>query len=94
VQVGQIQTASFINPAGLIAAGSNLFQESGSSGPPVIGNPGENGFGSVESGFLEMANVKVVEEMIALISAQRAFEFNSKAVQASDQMLRKVGELR
>lgn len=94
VQIGQIQTASFINPAGLIASGNNLFQESGSSGPPVVGNPGENGFGSVESGFLEMSNVKVVEEMIGLIAAQRAFEFNSKAVQAADQMLRKVGELR
>ncbi len=94
VQLGQIQTATFINPAGLIADGGNLFLESGSSGPPVVGNPSENGFGVLRSGFLEMANVKVVEEMINLISAQRAFEFNSKAVQASDQMLRELGQLR
>ncbi len=94
IQVGQIQTATFINPAGLLAIGGNLFNESGSSGPPVIGNPGENGFGTLRSGFLEMSNVKVVEEMINLITAQRGFEFNSKAVQASDQMLRELGQLR
>jgi len=94
VEVGQIQTATFINPAGLIAGGGNIFQESGSSGPPVIGNPGENGFGVLRSGFLEMANVKVVEEMINLITAQRAFEFNSKAVQAADKMLRNIGQMR
>jgi len=94
VQVGQIQTVSFINPAGLIAAGGNLLRESGSSGPPIVGNPGENGFGVLNQGFLEMSNVHVVEEMINLISAQRAFEFNSKAIQAADQMLRKIGELR
>ncbi|MCA9538424.1 MAG: flagellar basal-body rod protein FlgG [Myxococcales bacterium] len=94
VQLGQIQTATFINPAGLLADGGNLFRESGSSGPPVVGNPGENGFGPLRGGFLEMANVQVVEEMINLITAQRAFEFNSKAVQASDQMLRELGQLR
>lgn len=94
VQVGQIQTATFINPAGLLAQGGNLFTESGSSGPPVIGNPGENGFGALRGGFLEAANVQAVEEMINLITAQRAFEFNSKAVQAADQMLREVGQLR
>lgn len=94
IQLGQIQTATFVNPAGLIAQGGNLFRESGSSGPPVIGNPSENGFGALQGGFLEQANVKVVEEMINLISAQRAFEFNSKAVQASDQMLRELGQLR
>lgn len=94
VQLGQIQTVSFVNPAGLIANGGNLYVESGASGPPIIGNPGENGFGNVNQGFLEMSNVKVVEEMINLITAQRAFEFNSKAVQASDQMLRELSSLR
>lgn len=94
VELGQIQTVTFVNPAGLIAVGGNLFTESGASGPPIVGNPGENGFGVINQGFLEMANVKVVEEMINLISAQRAFEFNSKAVQASDQMLREIGNLR
>lgn len=94
VQVGQIQTVSFINPAGLLASGGNLLKESGSSGPPIVGNPGENGFGLLNQGFLEMSNVHVVEEMINLISAQRAFEFNSKAIQAADQMLREIGDLR
>ncbi len=94
IQVGQLQTATFINPAGLLAEGGNVFLESGASGPPVIGNPAENGFGALRGGFLEAANVKAVEEMINLITAQRAFEFNSKAVQASDQMLREIGQLR
>jgi flagellar basal-body rod protein FlgG len=94
VQLGQVQTASFINPAGLLADGGNVLLESGASGPPIIGNPGENGFGRLTGGFLEMANVKVVEEMVNLITAQRAFEFNSKAVQAADQMLRELGQLR
>jgi len=94
IQLGQIQIANFVNPAGLIAVGGNSFRESGSSGPPIIGNPGENGFGSLNSGFLEMSNVAVVEEMINLITAQRAFEFNSKAVQAADGMLRELGQLR
>jgi len=94
VELGQIQTAAFINPAGLIAQGGNIFRESGSSGPPVVGAPNEHGVGALYSGTLEMANVKVVEEMINLITAQRAFEFNSKAVQASDQMLRELGQLR
>lgn len=94
VQVGQIQTVDFINPAGLLATGGNMFLESGSSGAPIVGNPGENGFGSLLQGHLEQANVKVVEEMINLIQGQRAFEFNSKAVQAADQMLRELGQLR
>jgi flagellar basal-body rod protein FlgG len=94
VQLAQIQTTSFINPAGLLAVGGNVYRESGSSGPPIVGNPGENGFGVINQGFLEMANVAVVEEMIHLITAQRAFEFNSKAVQASDQMLKEIGQLR
>ena len=93
VQLAQIQTTSFINPAGLLAVGGNVYRESGSSGPPIVGNPGENGFGVINQGFLEMSNVAVVEEMIHLITAQRAFEFNSKAVQASDQMLRELGKL-
>jgi flagellar basal-body rod protein FlgG len=93
-QLGQVQTASFVNPAGLLSIGGNLMQETNASGPAVIGTPGENGFGQLQAGFLEMSNVSVVEEMINLITAQRAFEFNSKAVQASDQMLRELGQLR
>ncbi len=94
VQLGQVQTASFINPAGLLNIGGNLMQETTASGPAVVGVPGENGFGQLQAGFLELSNVAVVEEMINLITAQRAFEFNSKAVQASDQMLRELGQLR
>ena len=94
IQLGQIQIANFVNPAGLIALGGNLVKESGSSGPPIVGNPGENGFGALNAGFLEMSNVEVVEEMIHLIAAQRAFEFNSKSVQAADGMLRELNNLR
>lgn len=93
-QLGQLTTATFINPAGLMAIGGNLFQETGSSGAAVVGTPGENGFGALQAGFLEVSNVAVVEEMVNLITAQRAFEFNSKAVQASDQMLRELAQLR
>jgi flagellar basal-body rod protein FlgG len=94
VQLGQVQTATFINPAGLLAIGGNISQETTASGPAVVGVPGENGFGPLQAGFLELSNVAVVEEMVNLITAQRAFEFNSKAVQASDQMLRELGQLR
>jgi len=94
VQLGQIQTTTFVNPAGLMAMGGNILQETGSSGPAIVGTPGENGFGSLQAGFLELSNVAVVEEMVNLITAQRAFEFNSKAVQASDQMLRELAQLR
>jgi len=94
IQIGQIQTVNFVNPSGLIAEGGNRFTQSGSSGPPLIGVPGQNGFGTLISGFLETSNVRVVDEMINLIAAQRAFEFNSKTVQAADQMLRTVSQLR
>jgi flagellar basal-body rod protein FlgG len=94
IQIGQIQTVNFVNPGGLIAVGGNRFMQSGSSGPPLAGIPGQNGFGTLQGGFLETSNVKVVEEMINLISAQRAFEFNSKAVQAADGMLRTLSQMR
>ena len=94
VNLGQVQTATFINPAGLLAIGGNMLQETTASGPAVVGNPGENGFGPLQAGFLELSNVAVVEEMVNLITAQRGFEFNSKAVQAADQMLRELGQLR
>jgi flagellar basal-body rod protein FlgG len=94
IQIGQIQSVNFVNPGGLIAVGGNRFMQSGSSGPPLAGIPGQNGFGTLQGGFLETSNVKVVEEMINLISAQRAFEFNSKAVQAADGMLRTLSQMR
>ena len=90
----QVQLARFINPAGLESIGRNLFRETTASGTAELGNPSENGFGSLEQGYLEMSNVKVVEEMVKLIMAQRAYEVNSKSVQAADDMLRDAANLR
>lgn len=90
----RIQLTRFNNPAGLEALGSNLFRESQSSGPPEQGNPGENGFGELAQGYLEMSNVKVVEEMVNLILAQRAYEVNSKAVNAADEMMQQSSNLK
>lgn len=87
-QVGQIQTVRFANPAGLRAEGRNLFTETDTSGTPQLGTPGQDGFGEVTQGFLEGSNVSVVEELVAMISGQRAYEINSKAVAAADEMLR------
>lgn len=90
----QIQLARFANPAGLTSMGGNIYVESESSGTAELGNPGENGFGTVQQNFLEMSNVKVVEEMVNLIVAQRAYEVNSKAVQAADEMMQQSNNLR
>jgi len=92
--VGQIQIASFANEAGLQAEGSNLYTESPASGNPVTGVPGSVGFGSILQGFLETSNVNAVEEISNLISAQRAYEMNSKVIQTSDQMMGTVANLR
>ena len=73
---------------------TNLYRETEASGAPEIGNPDENGFGSLQQGFLEMSNVKVVEEMINMIVAQRAYEINSKAIQASDEMMAIVNQVK
>lgn len=89
-QLGVLQTADFINPAGLQAIGNNLFQETGSSGTPQVGSPGTNGLGRVKQGSLETSNVSVVEELVNMITAQRAYEMNSKVVSAADQMLQFV----
>jgi flagellar basal-body rod protein FlgG len=86
--LGQIQTARFANPAGLRALGKNLFQESDSSGAPELGTPGQDGRGTLLQGFLENSNVSVVEELVALITGQRAYEVSSKAIQTADDMLR------
>jgi flagellar basal-body rod protein FlgG len=88
------QLVRFNNPTGLQSMGSNLYQETAASGPPELGNPGENGFGSLNQGYLEMSNVKVVEEMVNLILAQRAYEVNSKAVQACDEMMQLSNNLK
>ena len=92
-QVGNIQLADFINPGGLQAIGNNLYLETASSGPPTTGDPGINGLGVLDQGFLEASNVSVTEELVDLITAQRAFEINSRAVQVSDEMLQRLANL-
>jgi len=92
-QVGTLQLANFQNPAGLNALGGNLFKSSSASGDPLTGNPGENGMGQVNQGFLEQSNVSVVEEMVNMIVAQRAYEVNSKAVKVADDMLSQINNL-
>jgi len=85
--VGQIQLSDFSNPGGLTAIGHSIFKESQASGTPTTGSPGSNGIGSIAQSTLEMANVNTVEEMVNLIAAQRAYEMNSKSIQAADEML-------
>jgi len=87
VRIGQIELYRFVNPAGLQAIGDNLFQETVASGQPIPGTPGMQGMGAVLQRFVEMSNVKIVEEMVNMIVAQRAYESNSKAIQSSDSML-------
>ncbi len=87
VEVGQITTAQFINPGGLKAIGKNLFLPTGSSGDAITGNPGLEGRGSINQGFIELSNVNVVEEMVNMIVSQRAYELNSKVVKSADDML-------
>ena len=87
IEVGRVTLYRFINPAGLQAIGGNLYKTTEASGQEMPGRPGYDGFGTVEQGFLEMSNVKVVEEMVNMIVAQRAYESNSKAIQTSDSML-------
>ncbi len=89
-QVGALQLASFVNPTGLQSIGDNLYLQTGSSGAPNTGQPTLNGLGSVRQGYLESSNVNVVAELVDMISTQRAYEVNSKAVTASDQMLQYV----
>lgn len=86
-QVGQIQVARFQNPAGLRAMGRNLFQETESSGTATPGNPGETGLGTLAQGFLESSNVSIVEEIVQMVTGQRAYEANSKVVTTADQIL-------
>ena len=93
-QLGQIQLANFPNPAGLSGRGGNLFQRTTASGDPITGAPGQGGLGGLSQGVLEISNVSVVEEMVNLISGQRAYEINSKAIQASDEMLQTAANLR
>lgn len=89
-QVGRIQLADFINPAGLEPIGGNLFRQTVASGQPQVGNPGEDQMGTLTQGALEGSNVNVVEELVDMIEAQRIYEMNSKAISAVNQMLRYV----
>ena len=91
---GQIQVANFANEAGLSAEGNNLLTETPASGSPTTGAPGSAGFGSILQGFLETSNVNAVEEISNLISAQRAYEMNSKVIQTSDEMMGTLTALR
>lgn len=93
-QIGELQIVRFVNPAGLQSAGRNLYMATAASGEPMIGTPGLDGFGTLAQNFLEMSNVQVVEEMVNMIVAQRAYESNSKAIQASDDMLQAANNLR
>jgi flagellar basal-body rod protein FlgG len=86
-ELGQIELARFINPAGLRSQGGNLYVQTEASGEPVVGTPGLDGFGELKNQFLESSNVQMVEEMVAMIIAQRAYEVSSKAITTSDDML-------
>ncbi len=92
--VGQFQLANFINEAGLDAIGDNLLVETEASGTPVTGNPGSTGFGSLQQNFLETSNVNIVSEITDLITAQRTYEINSKVIQASDDMMGTISQIR
>jgi len=93
VQVGQIQLASFVNTGGLQSMGQNLFLETASSGTPTPNTPGTNGVGVLNQGYVETSNVNVVEELVNMITTQRAYEINSRAIQTSDQMLARLTQL-
>jgi len=93
-EVGTIQLAKFVNPAGLSAMGTNILIETPASGNPTDATPGESGTGQIRQGYLEMSNVQVVEAMVDLITTQRAYEINSKSIQTSDSMLSVVANLK
>lgn len=93
-EIGTIELARFPNPAGLSSIGRNLYKQTGSSGEVTTGKAGSDGFGTISQGNLEMSNVSVVDEMVNMITAQRAYEINSKAIQAADEMLQMANNLK
>mgnify|MGYP001297137410 FL=1 len=93
-EIGQIELVRFLNPEGLSSIGKNFYRMTAASGDAQYGTPGLDGLGEIAQGYLEMSNVKVVEEMVNMIVAQRAYEVNSKAIQASDEMLQTANNLR
>lgn len=94
INVGQLELATFVNEAGLEALGDNLFMETAASGTPVLDNPDSEGFGSILQGYLSTSNVNAVTEITELVSAQRAYEMNSKIISTSDQMLNTINQLK
>lgn len=92
-EVGTLQLVKFINPAGLKSLGKNLYLNTSSSGDPIQGTPGLEGLGTVAQGYKEMSNVDIVEELVSMIISQRAYETNSKAIRAADQMLKNAIQL-
>ncbi|MBQ9732242.1 MAG: flagellar basal-body rod protein FlgG [Alphaproteobacteria bacterium] len=94
INVGQLELATFVNEAGLEAMGNNLFLETTASGNPVLDNPDSEGFGSILQGYLATSNVNPVTEITELVSAQRAYEMNSKIISTSDQMLNTINQLK
>ena len=93
-EIGTITLARFINPAGLHSIGRNLYLPTNASGDAIVGTAGEDGLGSLAQGFLEMSNVSVVDEMVKMITAQRAYEINSKTIQAADDMLQQANNVK
>lgn len=91
--VGQIQLVRFPNPSGLHSQGDNLYAPTDASGEAIIGLPAQDGFGSIQAGFLEKSNVNMVNELVNLITAQRAYEINSRAIKAGDEMLRNTNNI-
>ncbi|MEW5771229.1 MAG: flagellar basal-body rod protein FlgG [Pseudomonadota bacterium] len=92
-QLGQIQLATFINYAGLVSEGENLYRETAASGPPIVDNPGNAGLGVLNQSFIETSNVNVAEELVNMIVTQRAYELNSRAITTSDQMLQRLTQI-
>jgi flagellar basal-body rod protein FlgG len=93
-QIGQLQLATFMNESGLEAKGGNLFLETAASGQPTVGSPGDTGIGTLTQGFIEASNVNPVSEITSLITAQRAYEMNSRVVKTADEMLATTSQLR
>lgn len=94
VELGRVELVRFTNPAGLEALGGNLLAETAASGQPLLTRPGEQEAGTLQQGWIESSNVKAVEEMVAMISTQRAYELNSKVITSADQMLQRLTNLR
>ena len=93
-QVGSVTLTKFLNPAGLNAIGDNIYTATSASGQPIQGVPNQDGFGALRQGYLEMSNVDIIQQMVGMINAQRAYEFDARVIQASDQMLQDTATLK